>query len=90
MTKYLKIALFLIAAVIAPLVAIAGGALWLLFAAPTVFGVLLVTGATLFMLKNVVLAVTAFLISVAAVVIFNSNKSKVQVLPKEGVCPTEG
>lgn len=90
MTKYFKIALFLIAAIVAPLIAVAGGALWLLFTAPTLFGILLVTGATLFMLKNVVLAVTAFLISVAAVVIFNSNKSKVQALPEEAICPTEG
>lgn len=70
MTKFLKAGIFLIVSVFAPMLAVAVAAVWLLFTAPTVFGILLITGATFAMLKSVVLAASVLLIAIAALALY--------------------
>lgn len=79
MTTFIKAVLFILVAVLAPLAAVAIVSLWLLMTAPMLFGILFVTGATIYMLKSVVVGFSAFAIVTAGVLLYRA-KSKQETL----------
>lgn len=57
------------------LCAVAAGA-YLLFAAPTIFGVMLITGGVLYVTKNIIIATATLSLIVAMYVTYKAMKSK--------------
>lgn len=75
MKKLIAVALVVIAlATIPMLCAVAAGA-YLLFAAPTIFGVMLITGGVMYVTKNIVIAVATLSLLAAGYFVFKATRN---------------
>lgn len=75
MKKFIAFAIVAVALAVVPmLVAVAAGA-YLMFAAPTIFGVMLITGGVMYVTKNIIIAGAALSLIIAMILVRKAMKA---------------